>query len=171
MRLSRSCAASPNSSPRLEVRLTLFEIGILAPLGNQSLDVVSVRLFPARMPRVGGGVGRVDCQITERGVRRYGFHGLSYEYDADVFPRFDAAAARGRVVDPHPANGATLSELSAAKILPTTIAFNSLHSSLIQTSALLSAPGLARLPSHNLPHCPPVMRTRSAHSVGFSSRV
>ena len=35
--------------------------------------------------------------ITDRGVRRYGFHGLSYEYIAYVLPRYDAAAARGRV--------------------------------------------------------------------------
>ena len=32
--------------------------------------------------------------ITERGVRRYGFHGLSYEYIAGVLPRYDAKAAR-----------------------------------------------------------------------------
>ena len=40
------------------------------------------------------------CRVDSltRGVRRYGFHGLSYEYIASVLPQFDARAAQGRTV-------------------------------------------------------------------------
>ena len=41
-------------------------------------------------------------EITGRGVRRYGFHGLSYEYIASVLPSLDAAMA----AQPHAGNGA-----------------------------------------------------------------
>ena len=34
-------------------------------------------------------------ELHDAGVRRYGFHGLSYEYIASVLPRLDPAAARG----------------------------------------------------------------------------
>src|SRR6202049_3413484 len=46
--------------------------------------------------------------ITERGVQRYGFHGLSYEYIASVLADFDAAVARDRVVVAHLGNGASM---------------------------------------------------------------
>src|SRR4051794_30573517 len=37
-------------------------------------------------------------EIRARGVRRYGFHGLSYEYIAASLPRYDARAAAGRTI-------------------------------------------------------------------------
>jgi len=37
-------------------------------------------------------------EITGRGVRRYGFHGLSYEYIASVLAEYDPRAAQGRSV-------------------------------------------------------------------------
>jgi hypothetical protein len=37
-------------------------------------------------------------RYIDEGVRRYGFHGLSYEYVASVLPGIDAGAARGRTV-------------------------------------------------------------------------
>ncbi len=46
--------------------------------------------------------------ITDRGVRRYGFHGLSYEYIAHVLPQFDAKAAAGRTVVAHLGNGSSM---------------------------------------------------------------
>jgi acetate kinase len=46
--------------------------------------------------------------ITERGVRRYGFHGLSYEYIAQALPTYEAKAAAGRVVVLHLGNGSSM---------------------------------------------------------------
>ncbi|MDG4557453.1 MAG: acetate kinase, partial [Candidatus Contendobacter sp.] len=47
-------------------------------------------------------------EITERGVRRYGFHGLSYEYIGSVLPQYDPRAAAGRTVVLHLGNGASM---------------------------------------------------------------
>lgn len=43
--------------------------------------------------------------VTGRGIRRYGFHGLSYEYIASVLPGVDARGAAGRTVVAHLGNG------------------------------------------------------------------
>ena len=61
--------------------------------------------------------------ITERGVRRYGFHGLSYEYIAGVLPRYDARAAARRVVVAHLGNGASMCALNAGRSVATTMGF------------------------------------------------
>lgn len=61
--------------------------------------------------------------ITELGVRRYGFHGLSYEYIASVMPEFDPKTASGRVVVAHLGNGASMCAMRAGKSVATTMGF------------------------------------------------
>jgi acetate kinase len=61
--------------------------------------------------------------ITDRGVRRYGFHGLSYEYIADVLPQFDDRAARGRTVVLHLGNGASMCAIAAGQSMASTMGF------------------------------------------------
>jgi acetate kinase len=53
--------------------------------------------------------------ITDRGVRRYGFHGLSYEYIASVLPQLDERAKSGRVVVAHLGNGASMCAIKAGR--------------------------------------------------------
>src|SRR4030095_11403260 len=61
--------------------------------------------------------------ITDRGVRRYGFHGLSYEYIADVLPRFDEHAARGKTVVLHLGNGASMCAIAGGRSVASTMGF------------------------------------------------
>jgi acetate kinase len=65
-------------------------------------------------------------EITRRGVRRYGFHGLSYEYIASVLPQYDATAAAGRTVVLHLGNGASMCALSRGKSVATTMGFTAI---------------------------------------------
>jgi acetate kinase len=64
--------------------------------------------------------------ITERGVRRYGFHGLSYEYIASVLPTLLADSAYGRVVVAHLGNGASMCALHAGRSVATSMGFTAL---------------------------------------------
>jgi len=59
----------------------------------------------------------------EEGIRRYGFHGLSYEYIAHVLPEHDGAAARGKTVVLHLGNGASMAAVRDGQCLDTTMAF------------------------------------------------
>jgi acetate kinase len=61
--------------------------------------------------------------ITDRGVRRYGFHGLSYEYIAQVLPQYDAGAAAGRTVVLHLGNGASMCAIQAGRSVASTMGF------------------------------------------------
>jgi len=62
-------------------------------------------------------------RITEQGVRRYGFHGLSYEYIALSLPKVDAGLAQARVVAAHLGNGASMCAIDAGRSVASTMGF------------------------------------------------
>jgi acetate kinase len=62
----------------------------------------------------------------EAGVRRYGFHGLSYEYIASVLPQVAPSIAQGRVIVAHLGNGASLCALRGGKSVDSTMGFSPL---------------------------------------------
>jgi acetate kinase len=64
--------------------------------------------------------------ITGKGVRRYGFHGLSYEYIASVLPEVAPAIAQKRVAVLHLGNGASLCGIHNGKSVATTMGFTAL---------------------------------------------
>ncbi len=65
-------------------------------------------------------------RLYEDGVRRYGFHGLSYEYIAGVLPEVAPEIARGRVVVGHLGNGVSLCGLHAGRSMDSTMGFTAL---------------------------------------------
>ena len=68
----------------------------------------------------------IPHEFAERGIRRYGFHGLSYEYIASRLPDLAPAIAGGRVVVAHLGNGASLCALQAGRSIATTMGFSAL---------------------------------------------
>ena len=84
----------------------------------------------------------LPAQLTERGVRRYGFHGLSYEYIAGELPSLDANAARGRTVVAHLGNGASMCALQGGVSVATTMAFTALDGLMMGTRAGALDPGV-----------------------------
>lgn len=129
----------------------------LAPL-HQPHNLAPIRAIAARAP----GLPQVACfdtafhcaqdpvtkafglppEITERGVRRYGFHGLSYEYVAHALPRLDPRAARGRVVVAHLGNGASMCALDAGRSVATTMGFTALDGLMMGTRGGSLDPGV-----------------------------
>jgi acetate kinase len=82
--------------------------------------------FHRRMPTVAQAFA-LPPAITDRGVRRYGFHGLSYEYIAATLPQLDAAAARGRVVVAHLGNGASMCAIDNGRSVASTMGFTAVE--------------------------------------------
>ncbi len=68
----------------------------------------------------------LPASLTSRGIQRYGFHGLSYEYIASVLPELDARAAGGRTIAAHLGAGSSLCALSAGRSIATTMGFTPL---------------------------------------------
>jgi len=72
----------------------------------------------------------IPWEYYEAGVRRYGFHGLSYEYIAGALPQLTSgvapAIANGRVIVAHLGSGASLCALQAGKSVDSTMGFSPL---------------------------------------------
>jgi len=66
-------------------------------------------------------------KFSEGGIRRYGFHGLSYEYVASALPKLiGAEAAQGRVIVAHLGSGASMCAMRGGRSVATTTGFTSL---------------------------------------------
>jgi acetate kinase len=68
----------------------------------------------------------IPIALAQKGIRRYGFHGLSYEYIASVLPVAVPAIAEGRVVVAHLGNGASLCGMRDGRSIATTMGFSAL---------------------------------------------
>ena len=79
--------------------------------------------------------------ITDAGVLRYGFHGISYEYIARQLPLVVPAAAAGRVVVAHLGNGASLCALLDGRSVATTMSFTALDGLMMGTRCGAIDPG------------------------------
>ncbi|WP_306120421.1 MULTISPECIES: acetate/propionate family kinase [unclassified Roseitalea] len=65
-------------------------------------------------------------QWYDRGVRRYGFHGLSYQYIAAEIARTEPALAQGRLVIAHLGNGASMCAVRDGRSVGSTMGFTAL---------------------------------------------
>jgi acetate kinase len=124
------------------VSAELHRLIVLAPLHqphNLAAIAALAKLYPA-MPQIAcfdtafhhtqselATAFALPRRFAAEGVRRYGFHGLSYEYIASVLPDYlDPAAADGRVVVAHLGSGASLCAIRARKSVATTMGFTAL---------------------------------------------
>jgi acetate kinase len=80
--------------------------------------------------------------LTQAGIVRYGFHGLSYEYIATRLPACDARAAQGRTIVAHLGNGASLCALNACRSVGTTMGFSALDGLVMGTRPGWLDPGV-----------------------------
>jgi acetate kinase len=113
----------------------------LAPL-HQPNNLAPIRAVRARQPQLlqvacfDTAFHRGHPEVADRyalpealyaeGVRRYGFHGLSYEYIASRLPEFAPNIARGRVIVAHLGSGASMCAISAGKSVESTLGFTAL---------------------------------------------
>jgi acetate kinase len=121
------------AAPTLVTDRVLDDLRALVPLAplHQPHNVAAIEAFAARLP----DVPQVACfdtsfhrgqpavaelvplpaAIRDRGVQRYGFHGLSYEYIAEILPTAAPEIADGRVIAAHLGSGASLCALANRK--------------------------------------------------------
>ena len=135
----------------------LAELVPLAPL-HQPHNLTPIRAIAARMP----ALPQVACfdtafhhdqpplaqafalppEITGQGVRRYGFHGLSYEYVAGAMRTLDMRAAAGRVVVAHLGNGASMCAMADGRSVASTMGFTALDGLVMGTRSGTIDPGV-----------------------------
>jgi acetate kinase len=113
----------------------------LAPL-HQPSNLAPIRSIRRRFP----GTPQVACfdtafhrshaEVADRyalpdalyrdGVRRYGFHGISYEYIARILPRVAPEVAHGAVIVAHLGSGASLCAIKNGRSVDSTMGFTAL---------------------------------------------
>lgn len=124
-----------------EILSELHDLEPLAPL-HQPYNVAAIEAVAQRLPEV----PQVACfdtsfhrtqppvaelvplpaDIRSRGVQRYGFHGLSYEYISSVLPEKAPQIAGGRVIVAHLGSGASLCALNNGKSVDNSFGFTAL---------------------------------------------
>ena len=83
----------------------------------------------------------IDKKLTEQGVRRYGFHGLSYQYVSQVLQR-EVPRSSGRVVMAHLGNGASVCATTDHQSRATTMGFSALDGLMMGTRSGALDPGV-----------------------------
>jgi len=140
-----------------EVLTQLQELVPLAPL-HQPHNLAAIQALTALMP----GLPQVACfdtafharqpwvaqafalprHISLSGVKRYGFHGLSYDYIARVLPEHLGNAANGRVVVAHLGNGASMCAMKQRQSVASSMGFTALDGLMMGTRCGQLDPGV-----------------------------
>jgi acetate kinase len=97
--------------------------------------------FHHRMPREERRFA-LPRALSDDGVCRYGFHGLSYEWAAERLAALDPAAGRGRAVVAHLGNGASLCALRGRRSIATTMGMTALDGLVMGTRCGTLDPGV-----------------------------
>jgi len=135
LRHSRPARVTPELLAELEALVPLaplHEPHNLAPIRmamTLNPDLPQVACFDTAFHRTAPEVEQafaLPYALYEEGVRRYGFHGLSYEYIASVLPEQAPEIAGGRVVVLHLGNGCSACALKARRSVATTMGFTAL---------------------------------------------
>jgi acetate kinase len=140
-----------------EVLAELYKLVPLAPL-HQPYNLAAIEAVTERLP----DVPQVACfdtsfhsghdpvmdviplpiDLTKDGLRRYGFHGLSYEYVASTLPDVAPEIAKGRVIVAHLGSGASLCALNDGKSVDSTLGFTALDGLCMGTRPGAIDPGV-----------------------------
>lgn len=84
----------------------------------------------------------IPRRLSEKGVERYGFHGLSYSYLMEELGRLDPTAAKGRVILAHLGNGASLAAVRNGQSMDTSMGFTPTAGLMMSTRTGDLDPGL-----------------------------
>ena len=97
--------------------------------------------FHAAMPAIATRFA-LPRSFADEGVRRYGFHGLSYEFIAQQLASIDPDVAAGRVIAAHLGNGASLCAMKGGHSVDTTMGFTALDGLMMGTRCGAIDPGV-----------------------------
>jgi acetate kinase len=148
------------SAPVLINATVLAELETLVPLAplHQPHNLATIRALLETMP----SLPQVACfdtafhctqptvaqrfaiprRFAEEGIRRYGFHGLSYAYIASILPTLEPTLADARIIVAHLGSGASLCALHRGRSIATTMGFSPLDGLIMGTRCGSIDPGV-----------------------------
>jgi len=121
-----------------------FALEAIDALLSKHPELVQVACFDTGFHRSVAAVEQMlalPYSAWERGIRRYGFHGLSYHYLSLALPLRIGPLARGRVLAAHLGSGASLCALHDLQSRATTMGFSALDGLMMGTRCGAIDPG------------------------------
>ena len=148
---SKPCLVTPKVIEDLRALIPLaplhqpFNVGAIEAVAERLPGVPQVACFDTAFHRTQPAVAQLvalPLDIRSGGVQRYGFHGLSYEYIASVFPTIAPVVADGRVIVAHLGSGASLCALRNRQSIDCTLGFTALDGLCMGTRPGSTDPGV-----------------------------
>lgn len=122
-----------------------YNLAAIEAVGDRMSGVPQVACFDTSFHRGQPAVAELvplPREIRDKGVQRYGFHGLSYEYIASVLPEVAPDIANGRVIVAHLGSGASLCALKNRKSIDSSLGFTALDGLCMGTRPGAVDPGV-----------------------------
>lgn len=121
-----------------------FALEAIEILLRERPDIVQIACFDTgfhhSLPKV-EQILPLPYEWWQRGVRRYGFHGLSYAYMATALAERHGDRARGRTIVAHLGSGASLCGMQQLQSVATTMGFSALDGLMMGTRTGALDPG------------------------------
>ena len=122
-----------------------FQIAAIKALAtfHPSLNQVACfdTMFHMQRPRL-DKIMAIPRALTDAGILRYGFHGLSYEYIASCLPEILGDKASGKIIVAHLGSGASLCAMLDLRCVATTMGFTALDGLMMGTRCGAIDPGV-----------------------------
>lgn len=104
-------------------------LAAIRAVANWQPDLIQIACFDTSFHRSQDRLAEmfaIPRALTEEGIIRYGFHGLSYDYIASVLPDHLGRLAEGRVIVAHLGNGASMCAMKDRRSVATSMGFTAL---------------------------------------------
>jgi acetate kinase len=122
-----------------------FNLAAIEAIAKTAPHVPQVACFDTAFHRTQPALAELfglPLKFAEEGVRRYGFHGLSYEYVSGRLKEIAPELAERRVIVAHLGNGASLCAMSGGRGIATTMGFTALDGLMMGTRCGALDPGV-----------------------------
>ena len=114
-------------------------------ISDQAPQIPQVACFDTAFHRTQKNLAQVFAlppKFTEAGIRRYGFHGLSYEYVVSRLGELDPELAEARLIIAHLGNGASLCAVHHSRSVASTMGFTAVDGLMMGTRCGAIDPGV-----------------------------
>lgn len=122
-----------------------YSIEVVKIIANIYPNIIQVGCFDTAFHRTQNKLETlfaIPRKLTEEGMIRYGFHGLSYEYIASILPDKIDVVKNKKIIVAHLGNGASLCALFELKSIATTMGFTPLDGLMMGSRCGAIDPGL-----------------------------
>jgi acetate kinase len=117
----------------------------IATIAEQAPHIPQVACFDTAFHRTQGELAQMFAlprKYTEAGIRRYGFHGLSYEYVVSQLENVEPKLGKARIVIAHLGNGASLCAVQHGSSVANTMGFTAVDGLMMGTRCGTIDPGV-----------------------------